>query len=305
MNIYLDPSIGGDFIWPDSIIALILKERYGSEIKLTSFDRCDLAIYGPYPEPHRSFLCRAFQRFQKASSHECIRLHITMENERPQYDKYEYFIGFDLGITNPNYLRFPYWMFVLDWPQLKAVGETYSRFGHLLSIDRLLEPLGSGFLERKRRAAFLTTHLREPRKSIFDLISETIPVDGFGRAFDSSVHHHKGSNLPKSEILASYAFNLCPENSMHPGYYTEKIPESFSSGCLPLAWSDPLVAHDFNPDAVINLYGMNRQNQPEWSARLKHTAYLSQFADQPLLKQRPSLLPLENFIDRVIVATNS
>ena len=64
------------------------------------------------------------------------------------------------------------------------------------------------------------------------------------------------SDFRKSDILQQYAFNLCPENGLYPGYATEKIPEAFAAGCLPIAYVDESVCVDFNPKAFVNLQPM-------------------------------------------------
>ena len=70
-------------------------------------------------------------------------------------------------------------------------------------------------------------------------------VDGFGRA--------SGVTDPRSkyEILEPYVFNLCFENSMFPGYYTEKIVQAWAAGTIPLYFSDTLVKSDFNKAAFL------------------------------------------------------
>lgn len=53
--------------------------------------------------------------------------------------------------------------------------------------------------------------------------------------------------------MSNYKFNLCPHNSLYPGYYDEKITDFFHSGCLPITWCDSNVNHDFNSEAFVNL----------------------------------------------------
>ena len=63
----------------------------------------------------------------------------------------------------------------------------------------------------------------------------------------------------KKELLSQYQINLCPENFIGQGYITEKIPEAFLSGCIPVTYCDPNdLKLDFNHKAVVNLYGLIR-----------------------------------------------
>ena len=62
----------------------------------------------------------------------------------------------------------------------------------------------------------------------------------------------------KKELLSQYQINLCPENFIGQGYITEKIPEAFLSGCIPVTYCDPNdLKLDFNHKAVVNLYGLS------------------------------------------------
>ena len=60
---------------------------------------------------------------------------------------------------------------------------------------------------------------------------------------------------------------MCPENGLYPGYYTEKIPEAFYSGCLPITWADENIVADFNSRAFLNLEPLFK-NLSTWSMPL-------------------------------------
>lgn len=51
---------------------------------------------------------------------------------------------------------------------------------------------------------------------------------------------YKGRVDKKADLLQKYKFNICYENiSCWPGYITEKIFDSFFSGCVPIYWGAP------------------------------------------------------------------
>ena len=54
-------------------------------------------------------------------------------------------------------------------------------------------------------------------------------------------------------MLKSYQYCLCPENSISPGYYTEKIPESFASQVFPIGWYLPDSINDFADGSHLNI----------------------------------------------------
>lgn len=60
---------------------------------------------------------------------------------------------------------------------------------------------------------------------------------------------YKGKVDSKIETLRQYKFSICYENAQGiPGYITEKIFDSMSSGCIPVYWGAPNIA-DYIPEA--------------------------------------------------------
>jgi hypothetical protein len=57
----------------------------------------------------------------------------------------------------------------------------------------------------------------------------------------------------KTDVLATYKFNLCFENAQgYPGYITEKIFDSFFSGCIPIYWGAPNIAKFIPEECYID-----------------------------------------------------
>lgn len=63
---------------------------------------------------------------------------------------------------------------------------------------------------------------------------------------------HRGSVKSKRAILKQYKFSLCYENSIFPGYLTEKIFDALFAGCVPVYLGDPEVGKSIPPDAFVN-----------------------------------------------------
>ena len=55
----------------------------------------------------------------------------------------------------------------------------------------------------------------------------------------------------------TYKFNICFENTLHPGYYTEKLIHAKVAGCIPVYWAEKTISNDFNDKSFINLYDFN------------------------------------------------
>jgi hypothetical protein len=274
---------------------------------------CELLIYGPFfaekktrnwvPKPLRPLfeLETGGSQSQKVSgANQAPSLLITGENVRHDFQNCDYSISFDLGISNPHHFRMPYWMEMIDWSHEGIHGNQNPRYGQLLTIERLMQPLGNTFLERKRAAAFLSSHMREPRNTLFNAVNSVLPVNGFGPHFNKDIKSHHHSGILKEVLLQDFAFNLCPENAMYPGYYTEKIPEAFFAKCLPITWADENVKVDFNPNAFINLAPMSWCNFSPLKDIINSPHTLAQYASQALLLKAPSILPFRDFVKRVL-----
>jgi hypothetical protein len=92
------------------------------------------------------------------------------------------------------------------------------------------------------------------------------------------------------EIASKYRFVLCFENDLYPGYVTEKLPEAWATGAIPLYWGDDRSKY-FNPEAFINLNNFDKyddflqiirkinENEQKWTS----------VASRPLIKKQPSL----------------
>lgn len=243
----------------------------------------ELKILGPFTNQDPSDMCDFF---------------VTGENTYPRFLSAKKQIGFWTEYQEfSNVYRFPYWKWHLDYLEYRNNIE-YKRFGNLISIEGLMRPISATFTReqlrnRKNRAILFSKHLKEPRGTFFNLTNKIIGCDGIGDAFNNG-----NKNLGKLDILKTYKFNLCPENSLGDGYITEKIPEAFQSGCVPITWCKPSdLDLDFNKEAVINLFGLDLYDCTEVLKDLLNEGPLfRKVISTPLLKQKPCLSGLEKFI---------
>ena len=305
--------VGTPHDYQHGLVPLIIR-NLGYQIQWVKLSLSDLEIRGsffrqyekPYrwlPKPIRPFASTIESAWKigfgsRLSSP--LSLFHTAENIRHDVVNADYAITFDLSVHSDRHFRCPYWMEMIDWSHEGLLGNQNHRFGQLLSISRMMQPLGKDFLKRSRRAALFSSHLREPRDTLVKVVERCIPLAGFGPYFDKSILEHHLSDFHKVDVLQDFAFNLCPENGLYPGYYTEKIPEAFVAGCLPLAWADINVGTDFNPQAFINLEPMTWQGFAPLQDILNSPAQLEAFAEQPLLLQAPSIEPLRDFVREIV-----
>lgn len=307
-------TIGNPSDYRQSLLPIIA-QSLGYQVNWTNPKDCDLLVFGPFtnpnpkslawcPKPLRpavkpisNFLLETLE-FRKTTP---LTLFQSAENIRHDIHKVDYSISFDLNIASENHFRLPYWMEMIDWSKEGIIGNQNPRYGELLSIERLMQPLGRSFLQRNWCAAFLSSHIREPRRTLLEAVEKVMPVMGYGAHFNSTIQNHHLSGILKHNLLQDFAFNLCPENGMYPGYYTEKIPEAFFAECLPITWVDENVKVDFNPDAFINLAPMTWCNYKPLAEIIDSPKMLENYASQALLLKAPSILPFRDFVKRILL----
>ncbi len=288
----------------------IIAQSLGYQMDWVTPNQADLLILGPFmrpdskklrwcPKPLRSTV-NSVLKLAPAKSNSALRVFHSAENLRHDTVPADYSISFDLNISSDRHFRLPYWMEMLDWSHEGIVNNRNPRYGKLMDIQRLMQPLGKRFLEKRRVVAFLSSHIREPRKTLYEAVQKVIPIKGFGAHFDQTIKNHHLSGFLKYELLQEYGFNLCPENGMYPGYYTEKIPEAFFAECLPITWTDENVKIDFNPEAFINLGTMSWCNYAPLAEIINSPQRLLAYSSQALLLNAPSILPFREFVKRML-----
>lgn len=299
--------------YQSSLLPIVI-QHLGHEIQWVQPAKADLLILGPFidppkkkhgwcPKPLRPLVCsvdNTYKEIVKDRKYEPLKVFHTQENVRYDQVKADFSISFDLGVQSDKHFRLPYWMEMLDWSHEGVTGNTNPRYGELLKISTLMNPLGNQFLSRGNSCAMLSSHLREPRGSLYKAIEKIIPIQGFGAYFNESIKDHHSSGFLKKDILEKFAFNLCPENGLYPGYYTEKIPEAFNSGCLPITWADENISADFNPNAFLNLQPLFKNNFYDLEGKLFNKSAIEGYQAESLLKEKPSLEYLKAYLKRVL-----
>ncbi|MFA4717424.1 fucosyltransferase [Helicobacter pylori] len=224
------------------------------------------------------------------------RVFYTGENEVPNFNLFDYAIGFDELDFNDRYLRMPLYYAHLHY-KAEIVNDTTSPYKlkpnslytlkpshhfkekhpHLCAVvNNESDPLKRGF------ASFVASNPNAPKRNAFyDALNSIEPVTGGG-----SVRNTLGYNVKnKSEFLSQYKFNLCFENSQGYGYVTEKIIDAYFSHTIPIYWGSPSVAKDFNPKSFVNVHDFKDFDEAIDYVRYLHThpnAYLDMLYENPL-----------------------
>jgi hypothetical protein len=173
---------------------------------------------------------------------------------------------------DPKGVRFPYWYNYVDWPSYPR-DNLYQRFGRLYQIHELMSPLKTDE-HRAPYAVAIGSHYDHPRAALLDSVARKMRVDCFG-----------GMGLsftgPKLDLMRKYKYAFCPENSTGYGYDTEKLPEAWVAGCIPIGFY-------LNPYSEFNPALMNINVDDALVSRL------------PLLLTAPSLREIEEYVRAIL-----
>jgi len=211
-------------------------------------------------------------------------------------------ISSELIAGEPSYFRLPYWMEGLDWSDYGIRESTTDRVGARPCSRYLVnERDPSPVLNKPLELAIFTSHMNGLRSDVVNQLREVAPVHGFGPYFNKAIRHHSESSFTKREVLTNYAFNLCPENTIYPGYITEKSFEAYVCGSIPVTVADIVACSlDFNPESMINLYEHYPDMACYFSSILHDKQRLVSIASQPLFVKAPVLDPFLNFLNQTL-----
>jgi hypothetical protein len=201
-----------------------------------------------------------------------------------------------------SYFRLPYWMESLDWSDYGIRDSITNRAGvKVKATDLAKERDPSTVLSKTPELAIITSHMSGLRFDVVDRLQQLVPIHGFGPYYNREIKHHSESGFTKRDVLANYAFNLAPENTIYPGYVTEKILEAYACNAIPITVADTVACSlDFNTKSFINLYEDYGNMVDYLACILQDSQQLSIMAAQPLFIKPPSLQPFLSFLKKVL-----
>ena len=209
-----------------------------------------------------------------------VNIFYSAENHRPPPGAWDAYLTFDTYDFSGRNAYFPLWWLT----STDLLGENNSPFlGRSLSIKELTSSRSSDLSGRNKFCAVFAGKAWPFRMHAINELAKIGKVDVFGDLSRKKIE-------TKSEIGRDYRFILCFENDIYPGYVTEKLPEAWATGAIPLYWGEDRAGH-FNNSAFLNLndfddfhdflnaVAMLESSEENWTG----------IAAQPLLSRPPSL----------------
>lgn len=174
--------------------------------------------------------------------YDCVRILEIGENQRPNFNLFDYAYGFDKMEFGNRYLYFPLY-----------ANEEYRDFFVCAAQKHMREE--AYFLEKKKFCNMVVSNVgsaTEKRIEFFKQLCNYKMVDSGGRSFNNLPDGKPVDN--KLKFQEQYKFSLAFENSSYPGYTTEKIVQAWAAGTIPIYWGDPTISEQFNEKAFINCH---------------------------------------------------
>jgi hypothetical protein len=193
---------------------------------------------------------------------DCIKILQVGENVVPDFNCFDYAIGFDFLEFGNRYIRIPLHVFCDGYSSLST--ET-----RMVDADSVLNREFCSFVVSNGAGG-------DPiRTEFFHRLSKYKPVASGGRYLNSV-----GGPVPdKLEFCRKYKFNIAFENSSSPGYTTEKLMEPLSIQTCPIYWGNPKVFEDFRPDCMVHVKDAKSIDQA-----IEEVVYLDTHDDEYLKK---------------------
>lgn len=171
----------------------------------------------------------------------CIKIYYTPEYIVPDFNYFDYALGFDYIDFGDRYMRLPIYYGTV--PQQKKTP--------LVDVKHILPNSFDLKKDKPKFCSFVVSNGNGSplRQKMFNLLSMYKIVDSGGKYLNNI----GGPCKDKLEFTKPYKFSICFENSSMPGYTTEKITEAFAARQVPIYWGDTRITEVFNSKAFINV----------------------------------------------------
>lgn len=240
-------------------------------VKVVEPKNCDFLFYGPFGNQNKHY-------------RDCTKIFYTGENIQPKLRQCDYALTFEQNSLGGRNYRLPLWYLYIDWfgvgtydnPEWLVPRETLESAGY--------SEVGSG----KLFCAIVYGKKIKSREKAIKLLSAYKPVDVYGKA--NPAQPIGDGEHAKLQVLSGYKFSLCYENSISPGYVTEKLLHGKACGGVPIYYGCDEAGLDFNPNCYIHA---TKYRPKELSAKIAELdgspEQYEAIRREPLFRAPPSL----------------
>lgn len=225
---------------PENNFFIHLIRSIKENVNITPPENADVIFYSCFGDSHKNFNTK--------------KIFFTGENLRPNFNDCDLSLSFDFDNYNNRNIRLPLWYLYIDWFNVKS----YNNPDWLIPVEYLFSDNEFTIKDKNKFCSTVFSSPYNSRFNMINLLNTYKKVDCYGK-----IHSNK---LPdgekyKMDVISNYKFNICFENSIYPGYFTEKLLHSKIAGCIPIYYSDKSYSEDFNNKCCINLIDFNEEDE--------------------------------------------
>lgn len=271
--------------WPDfdsrNNFFIHIINQIKTNVNITRPELADVIIYSCFGNDHKKYNCK--------------KIFFTGENIRPNFNDCNYSLSFDFSEYDGKNIRIPLWYLYIDWFEVKS----YRNPEWLIPLSYLDKQNEFTLKNKSKFCSSVFSKHNEFRKKAVNTISEYIDVDCYGKIHKNSLPEGEKN---KMDVISSYRFSICFENSIYPGYFTEKILHAKIAGCIPIYYSDKTFEVDFNKNCCINLIDFeNFDHLLEEIKRVDSDPQIyNKKINEPLFSIPPTLDKIKNKLDKIL-----
>ena len=231
-------------------------------VELVDPEDAELIIFSCFGNDHTRF-------------NHCKKLFYTGENIRPSSKRSSYSLSFDYDDYEGKNIRMPLWIMYIDWFKKG----TYGNPEYLIPESYLYNQNEFSGKSKNKFCSTVFSALYEMRTKAVEKLSQYKSVDVYGK-YGFPLHYGEKNKL---NTISDYKFSLCFENSIYPGYFTEKLLHAKVAGTIPLYYCDSTFVSDFNPKCCLNLREIGLDSLYEKVIEIDNDQNLyNQILNQPL-----------------------
>ena len=188
-----------------------------------------------------------FEQFKLLTATAKIRVFLALEAMSPDWNLFDYAIGYDNHLTNGD--RFIRLISPFDF------------FNSFVSTrENSITTLEQAKVELSRKTGFCNflysnSHAHPMRDKLFYAISEYKRVDSLGKHLNNVGQMgtgFAGHSMECVPLKSRYKFSIASENAEYAGYTSEKLLTSLEAHTVPIYFGNPDISEDINPKAFIN-----------------------------------------------------
>lgn len=280
MNIcYLDfwPGFDPNSNWFNLVFREVLNDR---EINFNSSpSEADVIIFSCFGDQHQNY-----------KNSEAIKVFYTGENQRADLTVADFSLSFDYETHAGKNFRLPHWYMYVNW-----WGEANFQHARISKEKLMYTHTPEEVLARENFCSIIIGNPVNNRIEVAQKLDTYKPVHGYGKVFGRP---YSGC---KVDLISKYRYNICFENSIYPGYITEKLLEAKVAGCIPIYYGSDTVSTDFNTNCFIDYTQIaNPQHLLEKIIKIENNRPLfNELVSQKLFDKEPNLDNLYNFLLKV------